>query len=219
MNSLLIYKDELQGFLKSKVFLILIVGLPTLVAGLRLVQPNTEGIPVFVFSAILIASIGGTLGSVLLSTAITSERSRHVYELFLIRPVRRSHLLLGKYFAALTALLITAVVTLSVGLLVDALTGQGSADIVAAGIEPTILSLAGIAVACSVGLLLGVIVDSVAVSAILSVYLGNQLSALAILPSALAPDLPATAIAVAAGVVVPAVLLTLAIRIFARKAL
>ena len=219
MNSLLIYKDELQGFLRSKVFVILVVGLPTLVAGLRLLQPDIEGMSFFIFTAILIASISGTLGSVLLSTAITSERSRHVYELFLVRPVRRSSLLLGKYFAALSALLVAVIVALAVGLTVDALAGRTGPGIVTAGLEPAVLSLAGIAVACSVGLLLGVIVDSVAVSAILSVYLGNQLSAIAILPSALAPDLPAVAIAVTAGIAVPTVLLAIAIRVFARKTL
>lgn len=219
MNSLMIYRDELQGFLKSKVFVILVVGLPVLVTGLRLAQPDLEGMSFFIFTAILIASISGTLGSVLLSTAITSERSRHVYELFLIRPVPRASLLLGKYFAALSALLITVVVTLGVGLATDALAGRAGPGIVSAGLEPAILSLAGIAVACSVGTLLGVVVDSVAVSAILSVYLGNQLSALAILPSALAPDLPAVAIAVAAGLLVPTVILAIAVRVFARKTL
>lgn len=215
----MIYRDELQGFLKSKVFVILVVGLPVLVTGLRLAQPDLEGMSFFIFTAILIASISGTLGSVLLSTAITSERSRHVYELFLIRPVPRASLLLGKYFAALSALLITVVVTLGVGLATDALAGRAGPGIVSAGLEPAILSLAGIAVACSVGTLLGVVVDSVAVSAILSVYLGNQLSALAILPSALAPDLPAVAIAVAAGLLVPTVILAIAVRVFARKTL
>ena len=219
MNSMLIYRDELQGFLKSKAFVILIVGLPALVGGLRLAQPDIEGMSFFIFSAILIASISGTLGSVLLSTSLTSERSRHVYELFLIRPVARSSLLLGKYFAALTALLVTAIVTLGVSLLVDVLAGRPGVGIAAAGLEPAILSLAGIAVACSVGMLLGVLVDSIAISAILSVYLGNQLSALAILPAALAPELPAVAIAVAAGLLVPTALLAIAIRIFARKTL
>ena len=219
MNSLMIYRDELQGFLKSKVFVILVVGLPVLVTGLRLAQPDLEGMSFFIFTAILIASISGTLGSVLLSTAITSERSRHVYELFLIRPVPRASLLLGKYFAALSALLITVVVTLGVGLATDALAGRAGPGIVSAGLEPAVLSLAGIAVACSVGTLLGVIVDSIAVSAILSVYLGNQLSALAILPSALAPDLPVVAIAVAAGIIVPTALLAIAVRVFARKTL
>jgi len=219
MNSLLIYRDELTGFLRSRVIIVLAVGLPILVLVLRLVQPNTEGIPFFIFTAILIASIGGTLGAVLLSTAITNERGRHVYDLFLIRPVRRSDLLLGKYFAALTALLATAILALGVGIVVDIATGGRAVDVLRAGVEPAVLSLAGMAIACAVGLLLGVLIDSVAASAILSVYLGNQLSAIAVLPSALAPDLPVLLIALVAGLIVPTVLLLVAIAVFRRKTL
>ena len=219
MNSLIIYKDEIQGFLRSRAMIILAVGLPLLVVALRLIQPNTEGIPFFSFTAILIASIGGTLGAVLLSTALTNERQQHVYDLFLIRPVGRSALLLGKYFAALTMLLATAVLALLLGVVADLVAGRPPADIVVAAVEPVVLSLSGMAIACAVGALLGVLVESVAVSAILAVYLGNQLSAVAVLPSALAPDLPVIPIALAAGVVVPAVLLSIAAIVFRRKTL
>jgi len=219
MSSLLIYKDELQGFLRSKVMIILAVGLPALVVLLRLIQPATEGIPFFSFTAILIASIGGTLGAVLLSTGITNERAHHVYDLFLIRPVRRSALVLGKYFGALTVLLATAVLALLLGIVADLLAGRPTVDIVTSAVEPVVLSLSGMAIACSVGVLLGVLVESVAVSAILSVYLGNQLGALAVLPSALAPQLPIIPLAAVAGVLVPAIALTAAIAVFKRKTL
>ncbi|HKJ86620.1 MAG TPA: ABC transporter permease, partial [Spirochaetia bacterium] len=201
------------------VMIILAVGLPALVVLLRLIQPATEGIPFFSFTAILIASIGGTLGAVLLSTGITNERAHHVYDLFLIRPVRRSALVLGKYFGALTVLLATAVLALLLGIVADLLAGRPTVDIVTSAVEPVVLSLAGMAIACSVGVLLGVLVESVAVSAILSVYLGNQLGALAVLPSALAPQLPIIPLAVAAGVLVPAIALTAAIAVFKRKTL
>lgn len=219
MSSLLIYKDELQGFLRSKVMIILAVGLPVLVVLLRFVQPDTEGIPFFSFTAILIASIGGTLGSVLLSTGITNDRQHHVYDLFLIRPVRRSALILAKYFGALTVLLAAALLALMLGIVADVAAGRPTVDIVASALQPVILSLSGMAIACSVGVLLGVLVESVAVSAILSVYLGNQLAALAVLPSALAPQLPIIPIAIAAGVLVPALLLTVAVVVFRRKTL
>jgi ABC-type transport system involved in multi-copper enzyme maturation permease subunit len=219
VNSLLIYKDEIHGFLRSKAMIILAVGLPLLVVLLRLVQPDTEGIPFFSFTAILIASIGGTLGSVLLSTAITNERQQHVYDLFLIRPVRRAALLLGKYFGALTVLLGASVLALLMGVIADVAAGRQAVDIVASAVQPVVLSLAGMAIACSVGVLLGVLVESVAVSAILAVYLGNQLSAVAVLPSALAPELPIIPIAVAAGIAVPGVLLAVAVAVFRKKTL
>ena len=219
MNSLILYRDELQGFLRSKVMIILFVGLPLLIGVIRLVRPDTEGIPFFSFTAILIASIGGTLGSVLLSTAITNERGRHVYDLFLIRPVRRSNLLLAKYFAALTALLGAAALALALGTVIDVAAGRPAIDIIADGVLPVVLSLAGMAIACSAGVLLGVLVDSVAGSAIIAVYLGNQLSALAVLPSAIAPALPVVPIAIGLGVVIPALVLTVAILVFKRKTL
>ncbi|MFW5836137.1 MAG: ABC transporter permease [bacterium] len=219
MSSLLIYKDEIQGFLRSRAMVILAVGLPLLVVVLRLIRPETEGISFFAFTAILIASIGGTLGAVLLSTAITNERQQHVYDLFLIRPVSRTSLLLGKYFGALTVLFATAVIALSLGVVADILAGRPTVNIITSAVEPVILSLAGMAIACAVGTLLGVLVESVAVSAILAVYLGNQLSALVVLPSALAPDLPIIPIAIAAGVLVPTLLLAVAARVFRKKTL
>ena len=217
MNSILLYRDEMRGFFRSKVIIVLAVGLPLLVFLLRLVRPDTEGMPFFAFTAILIASIGGTLGAVLLSTALTSERGRHVYDLFLIRPVRRSELILSKYFAALTALLLTAILALLVGFGADVIAGRPAIDIVVDGLQPVVLSLAGMAIACSAGVLLGVLLDSVAGSAILAVYLGNQLSAFAVLPSALAPQLPVIPIAAAVGIAVPVAVLTVAVAVFRRK--
>jgi ABC-2 type transport system permease protein len=219
MKGLLIYKDELQGFLRSKAMIVLAVGMPVLVLVLRLLQADTEGVPFFVFTAIIISSIGGTLGAVLLSTAFTNERQQHVYDLFLIRPVSRTSLVLGKYFAALTVLLATAIVSLGVGILADIVAGRSAPGMLTAGFEPAVLSLSGMAIACAVGTLLGILVDSVAVSAILAVYLGNQLGAVAVLPAAIAPELPGVPLAVAAGVVVPVVLLLIAGRVFYRKTL
>jgi len=102
---------------------------------------------------------------------------------------------------------------------VDLIAGRPTVDIVTSAVEPVVLSLSGMAIACSVGVLLGVLVESVAISAILSVYLGNQLAALAVLPSALAPQLPIIPLAVAAGVLVPTIVLTVAIGVFKKKTL
>jgi ABC-type transport system involved in multi-copper enzyme maturation permease subunit len=219
MNSLRLYADEMLGFVRSKVMIVLIVGLPILITVLRLVQPDTEGMPFFAFTAIIMASVGGTLGAVLLSTSITNERARHVYDLFLVRPVTRPQLLLAKYFAALTVLLATALLSLGVSIIADWIAGRELGSLVQIAIQPIVLSLAGMAIACSVGVLLGVLVDSVAGSAILSVYLGNQLSAVAVLPSVLATDLPVLPIAVGAGLGVGGLVLVIAILVFQRKTL
>ena len=78
--------------------IILWIGIPLLSFLLHFI-PNTEDFPITSLVAILIASIGGTLAAAMLSTSIASEKSRHVYDLFLIRPVRRRNILLAKFFA------------------------------------------------------------------------------------------------------------------------
>jgi hypothetical protein len=108
---------------------------------------------------------------------------------------------------------------MGLGVLADLIAGRPMAGVIAAAVQPVVLSLAGMAIACAVGTLLGVLSYTVAVSAVLAVYLGNQLSAVAVLPAALAPDLPVIPLAIAAGVVVSIVLLVIASRVFYRKTL
>ncbi|TFH06469.1 MAG: hypothetical protein E4H09_00125 [Spirochaetales bacterium] len=217
MNFSLMYKDELSGFLRSKVMLVLVVGLPLLVVLLRLFRPDAEGMSLFVFSAILISSIGGTLSAVLLSTSITNEKQRHAYDLFLIRPVTRATLLLAKYFAALTSLVIASIIALGIGVITDLIAGYPTGSLLEAAGQPLLLSLSGMAIACAVGLLLGVLLESVVAAAIIAVYLGNQLSALAVLPSVFLTGINTSLLAVGIGTVIPAGLLFLAIRVFNRK--
>ena len=214
-----LYRDELRGFFRSKVMLALWIGLPVLTLVVRAIRPDTEGMPLVILSAILIGSIGGTLSAVLLATTVTNERVNRVYDLFLIRPVRRGTLLLAKYFAALTALLGAATLSLAVGLLTDLIAGHPVLSLLDGAAQPLVLSVSAMAIATAVGLLFGVIFDSVAASAILAVYLGNQLSAVAILPAALLEGSLPTVIAVAAGTVVPAAVLAIAIAVFRRKTL
>ena len=216
----LLYADELRGFVKSKAMIVLLVGLPLLSILMQLLQPNTEGIPLSYFVAILVSGIGGTLGAVLLSTSITSERLRHVYDLFLVRPVRRSQLVLAKFFSALTCLVAAVVLSVGLGFLIDILRSEAAVASLAEGmLYPTVISIAGIAVACSTGILFGMLFSSVAVSAILAVYLGNQLTALIILPTVLVEGFDPLLYAIAVGIGLPTILLLAAIAVFRKKAL
>jgi ABC-2 type transport system permease protein len=218
MTISVLYGDELRGMARSKVMLALWIGLPAIAVLVKVLQPDTEGIPLLTFVAILIGSIGGTLSAVLMSTTITGERSRHVYDLFLVRPVTRTALLLAKYFAVLTCLIGAAAISLGMAAIVDVLTGVQIAGRFAQIGESFLLSLAAMLIASSAGVLFGVLINSIAVSAILSVYLGNQLSALIVLPAVLIADLPVPLFAGVVGTGVPAILLSIAILVFRRKA-
>lgn len=219
MTFRILYTDELRGLARSKVMIALWVGLPLLTLLLKLIQPDTEGVPLLTFAAVLVGSIGGTLSAVLLSTTITGERNRHVYDLFLTRPVSRGTLLLAKFFAALTCLFVAALGSIGLALVVDAATGALVPGLAGQLGESLLVSVAGMAVASAVGVLFGVLVNSIAVSAILSVYLGNQLSAIIILPTVFVEGLNVPLFAGLVGALVPAILMIAAIAVFKRKSL
>jgi ABC-2 type transport system permease protein len=126
----------------------------------------------------------------MLSTSITSELNQHVYDLFLIRPIKRYYLLVAKFFAVYTCIAIATCISLVLGLSIDYFKGKlANIEMFLHTFESLIFTLAAIAIACSAGILIGISVANVAASAILSVYLGSQLSVLSVLPSLILPEL------------------------------
>ncbi len=213
----LLFKDEMKGFYKSNVMVALWVGMPILSIIIHLIQPDAEQIPVTVLVAVILASIGGSLSSIMLSTTIVNEKNRHVYDLFLIRPVKRHSLLLAKFFSVYTCLIIATILTLALGLLVDELTIGLPADVVLTQtLESLSISLAAMAIASSIGILIGVMVSSVPLAAILSIYLGNQLSLISILPGLLLETINPVTFAILLGVTATTVLLIITITLFNR---
>ncbi|MHA1188745.1 MAG: hypothetical protein ACTSSK_18175 [Candidatus Heimdallarchaeota archaeon] len=96
MNSFgILLWDEIRGFVKSKVMIALWVGMPILSIIMHFLQPDTEGIPISIFTGLLAASIGGLLAAVMLSVTMVNELGANVYDLYLIRPVKRWHLIVS----------------------------------------------------------------------------------------------------------------------------
>lgn len=214
----LLFLDELKGYYKSNLMLVLWVGLPLLSFLIQYFNPDLEGIPVFTFVAILVGAIGGTLSSVILSTTITGERNRRVYDLFLIRPVKRWEILISKYFAVLTCLLFAVLISLLMGVIVDVIKIKTPfQELLRINRESLIISLATISIACSIGVFFGILINSVAVSAVLSVYLGNQVSSIIILPTILIPGIPVELYAILTGVGISLIILTVSVIIFTKK--
>lgn len=110
MSLRLLFLDELMGYAKSKVMIVLWFGLPLLSFIIHFLQPDTEGLPISFLVGMVVSSIGGTLSSIMLSTSIVSEKNQHVYELFLIRPVKRSSLLLAKFFSVFLCLIVAVII-------------------------------------------------------------------------------------------------------------
>jgi ABC-2 type transport system permease protein len=217
LSLLLLFIDELKGYAKSKVMIVLWFGLPLLSFLIQFINPaDLEGLPISFLVAIVVSSIGGTLSVIMLSTTIVSEKNRHVYELFLIRPVKRSSLLLAKFLAVYLCLVIAVSVSLIVGLISDAFTGDLIENYLNFTIESLIIGISSMAITCSIGILFGVLISSVPVAAILSVYLGSQLSSLLILPTFFIPGLDTETLALTLGITITTVIMSINIILFNR---
>ena len=99
----LLVRDELIGFARSKVMIVLWVVLPLIALAGYLLLPRavTEarglgGLSAAAFVGFLMSSIAGTVAALMVAVDIVSERNRKVYELFVIRPIRREAILLGE---------------------------------------------------------------------------------------------------------------------------
>jgi ABC-2 type transport system permease protein len=215
----LLYVDELRGFYKSKVMLFLWIGLPIIAILFRFVQYGSTGqtISFTVISALVVSSLAGTLASVMLAVSIINEKNKHVYELFLIRPLKRRDIILAKFLSVYTCVAIASFIAVFVGVVADYLTaGALPATVLGDTAQSLAISLSMVAVACSAGVLIGVASPSVLVGAILVIYGGNQISVIPLVPTLMGiADAALFTIGLAA--VVAVVLLVAATALFERK--
>lgn len=215
----ILYADELRGFYKSKVMIILWVGLPLIAIIFRFVQASTteQTISFTVISALVVSSVAGTLSAVMLSVSIINEKSRHVYELFLIRPVKRRSIILAKFLSVYTCITIASLLAILVGIAADlAIVGALPTTVLSSTGQSLAISLSMTAVGCSAGVLIGIAAPSVLVGVILVIYGANQISVIPIVPTLLNIK-DAAAFAIGLGGLVAAALLIAAVLLFDRK--
>jgi len=215
----LLFVDELLGFYKSKVMIFLWIGLPIIALLFRFVSESISGqnIPFTLVSSIVVSSLAGTLASVMLAVFIINEKNRHVYELFLIRPLKRRDIILAKFFSVYTCVAIASLIAVLAGMITDyATTGTLSMTILNNAGQSLATSLSMIAVSCAAGVLIGVASPSVLVGAILVIYGGNQISVIPLVPTLLNLQ-DATVFTIVLAVAVAAGLLAVAAALFERK--
>jgi len=202
----LLFTDELRGFYKSKVMIFLWIGLPIIALLFRFTTAGSTGqeLPFTLISSLVVSSIGGTLSAVMLTVFIINEKNRHVYDLFLIRPIKRRDLLIAKFLSVYICVAVASAIAVLTGVAADFI-GTGT-------VPPTVLSDAGqslattlsmIAVSCGAGVLIGAASPSVLVGAILVIYGGNQISVIPLIPTILGlPDATVFTIALAAAIAI-----------------
>jgi len=219
MNLALLYGDELRGFYKSKVMIFLWVGLPIVAIIFRFVQASTTGqeISFTVISSLVVSSLAGTLSAVMLAVSIINEKNRHVYELFLIRPLKRRDIVLAKFFSVYSAVSVAACISILVGIAADYVTtGTLPATVLNDTAQSLAISLSMIAVSCSAGVLIGIASPTVLVGAILVIYGGNQISVISLLPTLLNIQ-QANLITIAIAGIIAASLVAIAVGLFDKK--
>lgn len=219
MKLSLLFADELRGFYKSKVMIFLWVGLPVIAILFRFVQVSTTGqaIPFTVISALVVSSLAGTLAAVMLAVSIINEKNRHVYELFLIRPLKPRDIILAKFLSVYTCVAIASFLAVFVGIATDfATTGALPPTLLNDTAQSLAISLSMVAVSCAAGVLIGVASPSVLVGAILVIYGGNQISVIPLLPTLIGMA-DATLFTIGLAAVVAVVLLAAATTLFERK--
>lgn len=215
----LLYVDELRGFYKSKVMLFLWIGLPIISVLFRFVQYGTTGqtISFTVVSALVISSLAGTLAAVMLTVSIINEKNRHVYELFLIRPLKRREIILAKFLSVYTCVAIASFIAVFFGIGTDYLTTGALSTAALNNLGQSLaISLSMVAVACAAGVLIGVAAPSVLVGAILVIYGGNQISVLPLVPTLLNIS-NATQFTIGLAALTTALILVVAVGLFERK--
>jgi len=219
MKLTLLFADEIKGFYKSKLMLVLWIGLPIIALLFRFVQTTSTGqdIPFTVISTIVVSSLAGTLSSVMLAVSIINEKNRNVYTLFLIRPLKRRELLLAKFLSVYSCVTIASFLAVLVGMTTDYITTTAlSAALIDNTVQSLVTSLSILAVSCAAGLLIGVASPTVTVGAILVIYGGNQISVLPLLPTILNITY-ATLFTTAIALLTCSLLLIVAIGLFERK--
>jgi len=217
MSLPLLFVDELRGFYRSKVMLFLWVGMPVLALAVHLYAQDTQEMPLSVLTAILVSSLSGTLASAMLVVSILSERERHVFDLFVVRPVKRRDLLLSKFFAVYFCVVTAAMIAVGVGALIDHFNASVPMDVVLKSVgQSLVMSFAMLAVTAAAGVLIGIAAPSMLVGVILVIYGGNQLSAVVGLAGFYLGN---DALTIGLGLALALVLLAISIQVFDRKQL
>lgn len=201
------------GFYRSKVMLALLVGMPLIAVLMYFLSPDLGGMPLGAFTAVTMSSMAGLLASTTLAVNIINERTQGAYDLFLVRPVKRSHLLQAKYLAVVGCVIAAAVLAIVVANAYDWLAHD------VADLDSVVKSITVVVtmscVSCAVAVLVGTLVNSVLLGVILTIYGGNQLSAVIVLTSL--ENVVSSEISTAIGLTLAAVVLIVALAIFKRK--
>ena len=191
----LLFRDELLGYARSKVMLVLwflmpaiaIVGYLALPSSITARSGGGFSISATMVMSALTSSLSGTIVAVMIAVDIVSERNRKVFDLFVIRPVRRDSILWSKFFAASACVVVACLISLAAGLTVDLLRGATPSGGILRDLGKGFVQLAGVlAISAGGGVFFGVLSrGSIVAAVILVIQLVGFFQYLPLLPGVL----------------------------------
>ncbi|MGH1343847.1 MAG: ABC transporter permease [Nannocystales bacterium] len=189
-NLKLLTRDELLGFAKSKVMLILWIGLPILALLIFVLpillnkEPADSQRSMAALAALLVSSLAGTVSAIMVAVDIGSERKSGVYQLLVIRPLPRDAILWAKYIAVFTCVTLACLIALGTGVAVDLVRGTPLPAEAWSELARSLVSTAGvIAISTAIGVFVGSITTSTLVAVIVVLYAGQNLAVIPMIPN------------------------------------
>ncbi len=178
MKLSLLFRDEFGYFYKTRAMLYLWVGFPLIMGVAHLFPKEGPDGPYSIFAAHMAAVTIGLIAGPMIAASIINEMKQNVYVLFIIRPFERRGLLFARFFAVFACLAVATLVSVLIGLVIDAFQMEGSfsGPLLQGLVSTTLYSLCALAVSCAFGIFLGVLCSSVYVGIILHIFLYMQLS-------------------------------------------
>ena len=188
--TVLLIRDELVGFARTKTMLVLWLLMPALaLAGflllpdsLHLADPN-EPVSATAFITFFQSSIAGLIAGLMTAVDLVSEKSRNVHVLLAIRPIRREAIVWAKFFSVAVCVIAACLVSVVLGLTVDVLRGEPVTGAMVYDAFKSILMLINtIALSAAAGVTVGVMSRTILVAVLLVLYGGQNLAILPLIP-------------------------------------
>lgn len=170
--------------------IVLWVLMPLLAVGGYLILPRLVGgagsgprLSATAFMSFLMSSLAGTIAALMVAVDLISEKNRKVYELFVIRPIRREAIIWAKFAAVFGCVTVACVASLALGIAVDAVRGRPPSGAELYDALESVVALTGvIALSAGVGAFFGVVSKTILVAVILILYVGQNLAIVPMLP-------------------------------------
>lgn len=223
----LLFKDELYGFARSGVMITLFILLPVLALPLYILMAKVTADnpmsmmfgPMSILSvvALMVSNIGAQITSLVLTVNIINEKQKKVYDIFVIRPIPRANIILAKFFSVFLCVGVACILAIMTGVAFELVRGiDVNWTLISGTLESFVLSLGIVGTLSAVGILFGIMTDSIIVGVILILFLGGYATYLPMLPGMLGMSNSALW-SLIFGILTTAGILAIAISIFNKK--